>query len=239
MTGAQAGAWGCGFDPADLAEGMEKFAAKMERFAAKMSKHQRHGHTHHGRGPGFGGFGPGFGPGAWRGPAGPFGAFFGTGGPWGRGPKAKRGDVRAAILALLDEGPRNGYQIIQEINERSGGSWKPSPGAVYPALQQLADEGLVVSEEAEGRRTFRLTDAGRAYVTEHRDEIGAPWEAMAFDPGAELTDLFKLAAQCSSALVQVAQAGDDQQMEQAKAVLNETRRKLYRILAEDDTPGEE
>lgn len=233
MTGAQAGAWGLGFDPAEFSRGINEFVAK-------MTKQHRHGHTHHGRGPGFGGFGPGFGPGGFRAPGGPFGAFFGAGGPWGRGPKAKRGDVRAAILALLDDGPRNGYQIIQEINERSGGSWKPSPGAVYPALQQLADEGLVVSEEADGRRTFRLTDAGRDYVTEHRDEIGAPWEAMAFDPGAELTDLFKIAAQCSSALVQVAHAGNDQQMEQAKTVLNETRRKLYRILAEDDdAPGEE
>lgn len=203
---------------------------------AKMARHHRHSHGHSRHGGRFGGFGPG--P-AWRGPIGPFGAFFG-GGPWGRGPKAKRGDVRAAILALLDEGPANGYQIIQEINERSGGSWKPSPGAVYPALQQLADEGLVVSEESEGRRTFRLTDAGRAYVEEHREEIGAPWEAMTFDPGSEFTDLFKIAAQCSSALVQVAHTGDEHKLAQAKAALNETRRTLYRILAEDDeTSGEE
>lgn len=232
MTGAQAGAWNCGFDLSDMMRGLNELTAKMAR-------HHRH-HTHHQRGPGFGaGFGPGFGPGAWRGPGGPFGAFFGAGGPWGRGPKAKRGDVRAAILALLDEGSLNGYQIIQEINERSGGSWKPSPGAVYPALQQLADEGLVVSDESDGRRTFRLTDSGRTYVEKHRDEIGAPWEAMTFDPGAEFTDLFKLAAQCSSALMQVAQAGDPQQMEQAKSVLADTRRKLYRILAEDEeTTGE-
>ena len=110
-----------------------------------------------------GGFGwPG--PGGW--PGGPGGP--GPGGPRGwwpgppappRGPKAGRGDVRAAILALLTEGPRNGYQIMSEVEERSGGAWRPSPGAVYPALQQLADEGLIEAEESGGRRTFSLTEA--------------------------------------------------------------------------------
>ena len=103
----------------------------------------------------------------------------GPGGPWRgwwpgspgfpRGPKASRGDVRAAILALLREGPRNGYQIMSEIEERSGGAWRPSPGAVYPALQQLADEGLVEAEESSGRRTFRLTDMGRRHIEENPD----------------------------------------------------------------------
>lgn len=105
----------------------------------------------HGEGPGFGwmfGGGPGpWGPsGDWgRGPQGRPPWARGRGGPWGRGPKARKGNVRAAVLALLAEEPRNGYQIIQEINERSGGGWKPSPGAIYPALQQLADEGLIAA----------------------------------------------------------------------------------------------
>ena len=113
----------------------------------------------------------------------------GFGGPWGgwwpgppgppRGPKAGRGDVRAAILALLREGPRNGYQIMSEIEERSGGAWRPSPGAVYPALQQLADEGLIEAEESGGRRTFSLTDAGRRYVEENPEMARAAWESMA------------------------------------------------------------
>src|SRR3954465_2175874 len=94
------------------------------------------------------------------------------------GPRARRGDVRAAILALLAEEPRNGYQLIQEIEARSGGEWRPSPGAIYPALQQLTDEGLIEGTEGEGRKTFRLTDAGRSYVEQHADEVNSPWEAM-------------------------------------------------------------
>ena len=91
------------------------------------------GRRRHGRGPGFAGR-PGF-------PGGPPG--FAGFGPWPgeprmmRGPRAKRGDVRAAALALLAEEPMNGYQIIGEISERSDGVWRPSPGSVYPALQQL------------------------------------------------------------------------------------------------------
>src|SRR5262249_24409847 len=123
------------------------------------------------------------------GPAGPAGRGGGGGrGPPGfaggaragaRGPKAGRGDVRAAILALLSEGPRNGYQIMSEIEERSGGAWRPSPGAVYPALQQLADEGLVAAKESSGRRTFSLTEAGRRHIEEHPDAARAAWESMA------------------------------------------------------------
>jgi len=78
--------------------------------------------------------------------------------------RARRGDVRTALLLLLDEGPRNGYQLMQEIENRSGGAWRPSPGSVYPALSQLEDEGLVRAEEQDGRRTFVLTEAGKAYV---------------------------------------------------------------------------
>src|SRR5690348_3415009 len=111
-----------------------------------------------GPGPWGGGFGGSWG-GWWPGPPGPPGP--------ARGPKAGRGDVRAAILALLREAPRNGYQIMTEIEERSGGAWRPSPGAVYPALSQLADEGLIDGEESGGRRTFRLTEAGREYIEQH------------------------------------------------------------------------
>src|SRR5262249_39103013 len=105
------------------------------------------------------------------------GAFFGGPG-FSRWPRARRGDVRAAALLLLAEEPRNGYQLMQEIERRSGGVWRPSPGSVYPALAQLEDEGLVRVDEREGRRTYVLTDAGRAYVEERRDDLAAPWDAM-------------------------------------------------------------
>jgi len=205
---------------------------------------------HHGRGgrggwPGGGAGGPGWlgGFGPWGGPGG-FGRFggppFGRGGRYGRGPKVRRGDVRAAVLALLAEQPRNGYQIIQEIGERSGGIWRPSPGSVYPALQQLEDEGLIRAEEAEGRKRFRLTEAGQTYVETHHDETQAPWETVgeAVDEGMlALRDQF---FQVAGAAFQVVHAGSPAQIEEAKDVLAGTRRALYRILAEGDdtTPGD-
>jgi DNA-binding PadR family transcriptional regulator len=185
-----------------------------------------------GRGP-RGGFGPGwFGPG-FGGP-GFGGPGFGGPPPFGRGPKARRGDVRAAALALLSEGPRNGYQIIQEVAERSGGMWRPSPGSVYPALQQLQDEGLVRAE-GEGRRwTFHLTDEGRAYVQAHADELDAPWEAFADAFPQGLHDLREVGGGVAMAAMQVAQAGGEAQVAEAVRILTETRRALYRILAEAD-----
>src|SRR3954454_10206844 len=109
-----------------------------------------------------------------------FGGASPSGGPpFGRGHKARRGDVRAAALVLLDEEPRNGYQLMQEIEHRSDGAWRPSPGSVYPALQQLEDEGLVRTTETEGRRQYELTPAGSEYVEANRAELGTPWEAFA------------------------------------------------------------
>ncbi|MDP9866644.1 MULTISPECIES: PadR family transcriptional regulator [Streptosporangium] len=182
-------------------------------------------------------------------PGGPFPWDFGRGGPgrggpfggrspFGRGRKAKRGDVRAAILALLSEEPRNGYQIIQEIDRRSQGGWKPSPGAVYPALQQLTDEGLVLAEESDGRKSFRLTEAGRTYVAEHADEVRAPWEEMTPDVDDSTWELMNLARQSGFAMFQILQTGSDAQIRQAQQILTETRRKLYQILADGDS-GEE
>src|ERR1700722_2023364 len=133
--------------------------------------------------PGFGGSGFGGSRGWWPGPPAP-----------PRGPKAGRGDVRAAILALLREGPRNGYQIMSEIEERSGGAWRPSPGAVYPALQLLADEGLIAGEESGSRRTFSLTEAGRQHIEEDPERARPAWEAMAQDEPGEMPGLFAQAA---------------------------------------------
>ncbi|NUW30935.1 helix-turn-helix transcriptional regulator [Nonomuraea sp. SMC257] len=204
--------------------------------AGHRHRHGPHEERHRGRrGP----FPPEFGRGPWGG-----GGPFGPGGPFGhrgwggRGRKAKRGDVRAAILALLSEEPRNGYQIIQEIAERSEGGWKPSPGAVYPALQQLTDEGLVVAEENEGRKTFRLTEAGRTYIESHSDEVRAPWDDMRPDIDDNAADLWDIARQSAFAMVQVLQTGSDAQIREARKTLVETRRKLYQILADGD-PGEE
>jgi DNA-binding PadR family transcriptional regulator len=199
-----------------------------------MSSHGMPGH-----GPGWGGppWEKGFGrfKGARAGSAEWGGWWPGPPGPPPRGPKASRGDVRAAILALLREGPRNGYQIMSEIEERSGGAWRPSPGAVYPALQQLADEGLIAGEESAGRRTFSLTDAGRQHVEENPERARAAWEAMAPDEPGEVPGLFVQAARLGGSIVQLAHAGTPGQVHAAEQLLEETRRKMYQILASDDT----
>src|SRR5205823_6939049 len=112
---------------------------------------------------------------------------FGPGhrGPRGRGRKARRGDIRTAALLLLAEEPRNGYQIMQEVEERSEGVWSPSPGSVYPALAQLEDEGLIRSEQIDGRRLFVITEQGRALVEQRGADEPAPWEKMSGDVSDE------------------------------------------------------
>jgi DNA-binding PadR family transcriptional regulator len=160
----------------------------------------------------------------------PFG-FPGFGPP--RGPRARRGDVRAALLLLLDEEPRNGYQLMQAIEERSNGVWRPSPGSVYPALQQLEDEGLVRVEEREGGKVYALTDSGRAHVDERRDRLGTPWDAAKGDMGDGAWELIAPTRQIGMALFQLMHSGSEAQQAEAREVLAETRRALYRILAED------
>lgn len=182
------------------------------------------GHGHPGGGP----FGPehGFGPHArGRGP--------------GRGPgrRAGRGDIRAAVLLLLVEQPMHGYQLIQEIGERTGGRWRPSPGAIYPALAMLEDEGLVTITAEQGRKLARLTDAGQAYVTEHADELGSPWQDAQdrpVHPGRALREAMEA---LGAAAGQVARTGDEAQTAQALAVIDRARRELYLVLAGEPGAG--
>ena len=149
-----------------------------------------------------------------------------------RAPKASRGDVRAAILALLREGPLNGYQIMSEIEERSGGAWRPSPGAVYPALSQLADEGLIAAAESGGRRAYSLTDAGREYVEQNPDMARGAWESVAQQEAWQVPGLFAEAARLGGGIVQIAHSGTPEQVRAAERLLERTRRDLYRILAD-------
>ncbi len=162
------------------------------------------------------------------------GPFGGPGwGPHRRGSgRARRGDVRLALLRLLAEEPRNGYQLMQAIEERSEGLWRPSPGSVYPTLAQLEDEGLIRSTEAEGARRFEITDIGREHLEGRADEP-APWQPAAEDADNPLTELAPLVIQIGKATFQVASVGDHAQRDRARALLADTRRALYRILAED------
>ncbi len=148
------------------------------------------------------------------------------------GTRMGRGDVRAAVIALLAEKPMHGYQIIHEIEERSGGSWKPSPGSVYPTLQLLADEGFISAEESNGRKTYSLTDEGRR-VADAAAEHPAPWEAPNAGDGVRATALPKAGIDLAQAAAQVGRSGNPEQVKKAVAVLEEARRKLYSILAQE------
>jgi DNA-binding PadR family transcriptional regulator len=160
----------------------------------------------------------------------------------GRGPRVRRGDVRSAILDVVHTAQQggeeiNGYQVIQQIGERSNGAWRPSPGSVYPTIQQLEDEGLLRTVERHGRRSVELTDAGVQYVTDHADQLAAVWAPFA-EPEREDTvgvgDLRPEIGQLMGAVWQIVSTGSDAQRRAAVEILVETRRKLYGVLADGD-----
>ncbi len=195
-----------------------------------------------GRGPG--GFGPGgplggFGP---DGPVGPVGYPFdgrghrrgGPGGPRGRGFRARKGDIRLAILSILAETPSNGYVLMQTIAEKSGGTWRPSPGSVYPTLAQLVDENLIVSTgEGDGdrRSAYQLTAAGTAYMAEQSEAISTAWSAVTQDP--EAADPLAISVRKLFGVIrQIDSDGTAEQRSQAGEQIDELRRSLYRKLGE-------
>src|SRR4051794_7202393 len=219
------------------------------RHGRRGPRSDRHPHRH----PPFGGpefEEPGFGSGGHRGPRGGFGPGFGPGlrpgfepgfGPGFRPERghrrrgARRGDVRAAVLALLLERPMHGYELIQQIEERSGGVWRPSPGSIYPTLQLLADEGLVSGDESGGRRLFTLTDAGREEAA--RYEGRSPF-SQERDETFEVAHRFRAEmGQLGMAVWQVAQVGTEAQQAEILDVLAEARRKAYQLLADGGSTG--
>lgn len=177
------------------------------------------------------------GPGTFAAPGfGPDGPQFGRG--RGRGGRGRRGDVRVAILLLLADEPMHGYQLIQQIVERSGGVWKPSSGSIYPALAQLEDEGLVVIEKIAGRKTARLTEEGARYVKSNAADLGAPWDEVRGAVGGGSADLRGAIGALMGAAGQVAAVGSAGQQVRALDVLVQARRSLYQLLAEDETVSE-
>jgi len=147
-------------------------------------------------------------------------------------PRVRRGDVRAALLLLLAEEPKNGYQMIQDIEARSRGVWRPSPGSVYPALQQLEDEDLVTGDESGGSRTYRLTEPGRAEA-ERLAAGTAPWDEVARTVPEDRHELRLLWAQLSQAFAHLTMTANDHQVAEAKKLLKRTRKSVFQILAED------
>jgi DNA-binding PadR family transcriptional regulator len=198
---------------------------RAEAWRAMAPRHGRHG-RHEPGGMGFGG-----GPGAFP---------FGPGGGFRRRSKARRGDVRTAVLLLLAEEPRNGYQLMQVLEERSGGAWRPSAGSIYPAIQQLEDEGLVRTEEVDGRKLLHLTEAGRRLVDERGEDQPAPWDEMAGDVSDDVRAIMKVMREAIGAVTQVVQSGSEAQRAEARRLLIGLRRDLYRLLAdggEDEPKG--
>ncbi|AYG04401.1 PadR family transcriptional regulator [Gryllotalpicola protaetiae] len=204
--------------------GHHDFPARTARF-----HHDEH-HGPFGGGPfggrgmrgGFGGFGGGFGPSFDP-------ADFARGGRGRR--RASRGDIRAALLSLLAEAPASGYALIKAIGDKTDGLWVPSPGSVYPTLQQLVDEELI-APSGEGRKTeYTLTDAGRAYVDEHADELAAAWQAAPSRSGAD-AELFTSIGKLMGAIHQLRFVASDEQRSQAAAKIDALRKDLYALLAE-------
>jgi DNA-binding PadR family transcriptional regulator len=154
-----------------------------------------------------------------------YGRHFGRGGP-----RARRGDIRAATLALLAERPMHGYEMIKEIEERTGGLWRPSAGSIYPTLQLLEDEGLIGGEELEGKRRFSLTEEGRSRLDERTGRL--PWEEVTADADPDEIRLRRSFLQLRAAVLQVARAGSEDEAERVGELLDETRRRVYAILAE-------
>jgi DNA-binding PadR family transcriptional regulator len=213
------GNWGRGRQEREGREGREGREERQGRRGPQGTPGRHGGQRGHG-----GGFGPPFGrlPFGW--------------GPPPRGPQVRRGDVRAAVLVVLADGPLHGYQIIQEIAERSGGVWRPSPGSVYPVVQQLADEGLVRVERAGVRRVVHLTDQGQDFVERHAGELAEVWENVADGVSGAMMELHDLIGQVAAAAAQVAHAGSPVQQAAAGKILSSARRSLYQLLAEDDDP---
>jgi DNA-binding PadR family transcriptional regulator len=187
-----------------------------------LPEHHPHGHHPHER---LFAFGP-----PWRPP-------FGPGGERSRhrGGRGRRANVREAILALLAERPMHGYEMIQEIEQRSRGTWRPSPGSIYPTLQLLEDEGLIVAEAAEGgRKRFSLTETGQAATQSTGDEPApAPWEHFSEEYGESVLDVRAAIHGITQAVGEVMRVGNEAQRQQASEVLDQARRKLYQILADE------
>ena len=154
------------------------------------------------------------------------------GGRFGGGPRMRRGDIRTAVLAVLSEAPGHGYDVMQNLEDKSGGAWRPSPGSVYPTLQLLEDEGLVRSTAQDGKRVFEITEAGRAEAAERIEQAGGtPWELAGRGPrgNRETREAF---AQLFQALKQLSAVGTPEQVERGLAIVHNARKELYQILAE-------
>lgn len=158
--------------------------------------------------------------------------------PWAGGRRARRGDIRWALLLGLLDGPAHGYELIGRLEARTGGMWRPSAGSVYPTLQLLEDEGLIAGHDQDGKRVFELTEEGRAAANEASQRVGSrgPW---AEGPASHHAELRRAVKGLMMAARQVASAGDDTQVAAAAGIVTDARQRLYRLLAGDTVGGKQ
>ncbi|HEU5014265.1 MAG TPA: PadR family transcriptional regulator [Roseiflexaceae bacterium] len=185
-----------------------------------------------------------------RGRGGPFGGPFRRGGPWGDPSdedgggrqRQRRGDIKFALLELLAEQPRHGYELMNELEQRYGGFYRPSPGSVYPTLQMLEDEGHLTSEQVEGKRVYTITDSGRKALAERQQHAGPEAHGRHGFRGPrhapELHELRQSGMALMASLMQVAQHGTPEQVRAATKLLEATRREIYALLARNETPDD-
>ena len=193
------------------------------------------GHKHHHFGHKMGGHGP-FGHGFGGGGRGPFGGF----GEGGR-KRQRRGDIKFILLELIKEQPRHGYELIKVLEERYGGFYRPSPGTIYPTLQLLEDEGNLISETVDGKRTYKITAAGEALLEQHKQEIGDERGSMhGAEPNWEQrADLRHSAMALLETLMQAGRYGSPEQVKAVQELLKKTNQEVHQILAggsESDKP---
>jgi DNA-binding PadR family transcriptional regulator len=144
--------------------------------------------------------------------------------------RARRGDIRRAILSALLDGPAHGYEIMGRLEERSGGVWRPSPGSIYPTLQMLEDEGLVRSEDRDGVRAYVLTDKGTQAANDTSESSGMPWDDDEGHARARATrESFGLMFMAAK---QIERAGTPEQVDRTIEIVNRARKEIYQILAE-------
>lgn len=184
-----------------------------------------------------------------------FGRFFGRGGPFGEDPfdedggpgrrRQRRGDIKYALLELLAQQPRHGYEMIKELEQRYGGFYRPSPGSVYPTLQLLEDEGHLTSETIEGKRVYTITESGRQLVAErqqHHEDEGGPARWRGFrrgGSGPELHEMRQVVMALLASVMELARHGTPEQVHAVAALLDSTRREIYAILSQSNADRQE
>jgi len=147
-------------------------------------------------------------------------------------PRTKRGIIQVAVVALLRERDMHGYQMIQEVSERTGGAWAPSPGSVYPALKSLEESGMISAVESGDKRVFSLTDLGKKHA--RMIPAGEPWLQVTEDENSLSRKLRSATGELMVAVSQASDVATEQQLADTISLLTDTKRRIYLLLAGEE-----